>query len=45
MLEMVEDEELRRRTAAAAVATSERYTMDAIGPEWEALFSELSRGR
>jgi glycosyltransferase involved in cell wall biosynthesis len=39
--EMVEDEELRRRAGAAAVETAQQYTMEAIGPQWEALFSEL----
>jgi glycosyltransferase involved in cell wall biosynthesis len=39
--EMVEDEELRRRAGAAAVETAQQYTMEAIGPQWETLFSEL----
>ena len=42
ILELVEDEQLRRRTAAAAIETAQRYTMDAIGPQWEALFRELA---
>jgi glycosyltransferase involved in cell wall biosynthesis len=41
--EMISDEELRRRTAAAAVETAQQYTMEAIGPQWTALFGELSR--
>jgi glycosyltransferase involved in cell wall biosynthesis len=41
--EIVEDEELRRRMAAAAVETAEEYTIEAIGPRWEELFAELSR--
>jgi glycosyltransferase involved in cell wall biosynthesis len=41
--ELVEDEELRRRTAAAAIETAEHYTIEAIGPLWEELFAELSR--
>ena len=42
--EMVEDEELRRRMAAAAVETAQQYTIEAIGPLWEELFDGLSRG-
>ena len=40
--EIVEDEELRRRMAGAAVETAQEYTIEAIGPRWEALFAELS---
>ena len=43
--EMVEDEELRRRTAAAAVETAQQYTIEAIGPRWTQLLDELSRAR
>jgi glycosyltransferase involved in cell wall biosynthesis len=39
--ELVEDEGLRRRAGAAAVETAQQYTIEAIGPQWEALFSEL----
>ena len=35
--EIVEDEELRRRMAAAAVETAQQYTIEAIGPLWEEL--------
>ena len=41
--EMVEDEELRRRTATAAIETAERYTIEVIGPQWLDLFEGLSR--
>ncbi|HYH88154.1 MAG TPA: glycosyltransferase family 4 protein [Solirubrobacteraceae bacterium] len=41
--EMIADEELRRRSAAAAVETAQEYTMEAIGPRWIALFDDLSR--
>jgi len=44
ILEMIEDQELRLRAAAAAVRTAERYTIEAIGPQWEALFRELRAG-
>ena len=43
--EMISDEELRRRTAAAAVETAQQYTMEAVGPQWTELFGELSRNR
>jgi glycosyltransferase involved in cell wall biosynthesis len=42
ILELVEDEGLRRRCAAGAVETARAYTIDAIGPRWEALFRELA---
>jgi glycosyltransferase involved in cell wall biosynthesis len=35
------DEELRRRCASAAIETAEAYTMDTVGPRWDALLSEL----
>ncbi len=43
--ELVEDEELRRRTAAAAIETAQQYTIEAVGPRWLELFEELSRVR
>jgi len=43
--EIVEDEELRRRMAAAAVDTAREYTIDVIGPQWEALLTELASPR
>jgi glycosyltransferase involved in cell wall biosynthesis len=45
MLELIEDEDLRRRCAAAAVETARGYTIEAIGPRWEALLLELRRDR
>jgi glycosyltransferase involved in cell wall biosynthesis len=39
---MIEDEELRRRCGPAAAETAEQYTIDAIGPRWEALFRDLA---
>ena len=41
--ELVEDEELRRRTATAAIETAQQYTIEAIGPLWLDLFEGLSR--
>jgi glycosyltransferase involved in cell wall biosynthesis len=43
--ELIEDEDLRRRCAEAAVETARSYSVDAIGPKWEALLDELSRTR
>jgi len=42
MLEMIEDEQLRRRCAVAAVETAQPFTMQAIGPQWERLPRTLS---
>lgn len=39
--EMMRDEDLRRRCAAAAMETAKAFTIEAIGPRWEALFAEL----
>ena len=41
MLEMVADEDLRRRCGAAAAEAARNYSIDAIGPCWEELFREL----
>jgi glycosyltransferase involved in cell wall biosynthesis len=41
ILEMIEDEDLRRRCADGAVETARGYRMDAVGPRWEALMREL----
>jgi glycosyltransferase involved in cell wall biosynthesis len=41
--ELVEDGELRRRTAAAAIETAQQYTIEEIGPLWIELFEGLSR--
>ena len=45
LLEMVEDAELRRRCAAAAVETARRYRMEAIGPMWDDLLREVREER
>jgi glycosyltransferase involved in cell wall biosynthesis len=43
LIEMIEDEELRRRCASQARESALAYTIDAIGPRWDALLSELAR--
>jgi glycosyltransferase involved in cell wall biosynthesis len=43
--ELVEDEELRHRAAAAAIETAQHYTIEVIGPQWEALLAELASRR
>lgn len=45
ILELIEDPELRRRCGAAAVETARDYTMDAVGPRWEALMRDLHAER
>jgi glycosyltransferase involved in cell wall biosynthesis len=44
LLEMIDNEALRHRCAEAAVATARGYTMAAIGPRWDDMLAELSRG-
>jgi glycosyltransferase involved in cell wall biosynthesis len=39
--ELMADEDLRRRCAAAAAETASGYTMDAIGRRWDTLLREL----
>jgi glycosyltransferase involved in cell wall biosynthesis len=45
LMEMVEDEELRRRCGAAAVETARGYTMSAVGPRWDEMLQQLSQRR
>jgi glycosyltransferase involved in cell wall biosynthesis len=45
MLELMEDEDLRRRCGAAAAETAREYAIDVIGPRWERLFAELQAER
>jgi glycosyltransferase involved in cell wall biosynthesis len=40
-VELIEDPDLRRSCAAAAVETARGYTIDAIGPRWQALLDDL----
>jgi hypothetical protein len=39
---MIENEELRHRCGPAAAETAQQYTIDAVGPRWEALFRDLA---
>ena len=41
LLEMIEDEDLRRRCAPAARETAEQFKMHSIGPRWDALLDDL----
>jgi glycosyltransferase involved in cell wall biosynthesis len=43
LLELVEDEALRRRLGAAAVRAAQRYELKAIGARWDALLADVSR--
>jgi glycosyltransferase involved in cell wall biosynthesis len=43
ILEVVADEPLRRRLAAAAVETTRPYTIEAVGTRWEAFLADLPR--
>jgi glycosyltransferase involved in cell wall biosynthesis len=45
LLEVVEDDELRRSCAAGAVETARNYRMEAVGPLWDELLRELWEGR
>jgi glycosyltransferase involved in cell wall biosynthesis len=45
MLELIEDEGLRRRCGAAAAETARAYAIDVIGPHWDRLFSDLHAER
>ena len=43
MRELMDDPALRRRLGSAAAATARDYTLDVVGPRWEALLDELAR--
>lgn len=45
MLRVIEDEPLRRALGAGASARAKDFSLDSIGPRWQALLDELaSRG-
>jgi glycosyltransferase involved in cell wall biosynthesis len=39
--ELIEDEALRRACGAAAAVSAREYSIEAVGPRWEALFEDL----
>jgi glycosyltransferase involved in cell wall biosynthesis len=41
LLEMITDDELRHRCGVAAMGSAGDYTMEAVGPLWDALIAEL----
>jgi glycosyltransferase involved in cell wall biosynthesis len=43
--EMIEDEELRRTCAAGALETVHEYSMEVVGPQWEAVLREAWAAR
>ena len=43
LIEMIEDDELRRQCSEGALRTAERYSLDAIAPRWEALIADLQK--
>jgi glycosyltransferase involved in cell wall biosynthesis len=45
MLRMIEDDGLRHRCGQAARTAADGYTLEAVGPMWDALLAELRAGR
>ena len=45
IIELIEDADLRRRVGPAAVEAARDYTIEAVGPRWERLFTELAESR
>jgi glycosyltransferase involved in cell wall biosynthesis len=45
IVELIEDEELRRRCSAAAIETARAFTIEAIGARWEGLLAELGKSQ
>jgi hypothetical protein len=41
MLELIEDEEKRRRYGEAALEKAHAFDIDVLGKEWDSLFEEL----
>lgn len=40
LVEMMDDEDLRRRCAEGAIETARGYSMEAVGPQWEAFLRD-----
>jgi glycosyltransferase involved in cell wall biosynthesis len=45
MLELMRDPERRKRLGAGSVEVAGRYTLDRIGPRWDALLADVARRR
>lgn len=45
ILELIEDEDLRRRLGPAAVETAAAYSLASVGPQWDALVAEVAASR
>jgi glycosyltransferase involved in cell wall biosynthesis len=45
IIELIDDDELRRSCAAGAVETARNYRMEVVGPRWESLLRELWEAR
>ncbi len=45
LMEMVSDEQLRRRCGAAAAETAHEFTIEAVGPMWDELLQDLAQQR
>ena len=45
LTEMIEDEDLRRTCAAGALETARGYSMEVVGPQWEAVLREAWAAR
>lgn len=45
LLQLIEDEELRRKMAHNALETARRHSIEQVGQQWEDLFAELGTNR
>jgi glycosyltransferase involved in cell wall biosynthesis len=45
ILELIEDEDLRRRLGPAAVEMAAAYSLASVGPQWDALIAEVAASR